>query len=323
MKDKMNSENYLNQVKEEPVDDDVKNDIFDFQNQLGVEESNDFFVSSSIWSTLVSRCRFLLQEEHGHINMNSYLIAEILIKETNELLSEIVKFFQDCCNPVSQTKDPSESILTVDGLLVNCLPCHPQNLKCSYKICTDIPQTYLDTLFSPLPNEIEGEDQFDNDFLPLAPNVEIGIKEETNADVKVERKSKLPKSKLKKEHICDICGKSFKTKERYRVHVSGVHEKKKPFKCNKCGLAYTYINGLRFHKKSGNCSGEPKNENKWIYWGTTGSTDPKCLHPDCVNIELPRFTYAGIFNHIMDVHSPDPDDSVSFFYYFLDGFTHL
>ena len=94
---------------------------------------------------LVGRCRFLLQEEHGHINMNSYLIAEILIKETNELLSEIVKFFQDCCNPVSQTKNPGESILTVDGLLVNCLPCHPQNLKCSYKICTDIPQTYLDT----------------------------------------------------------------------------------------------------------------------------------------------------------------------------------
>ena len=316
MKDKMNSENYLNQVKEEPVDDDVKNDIFDFQNQLGVEESNDFALSSSIWSTLVGRCRFLLQEEHGHINMNSYLIAEILIKETNELLSEIVKFFQDCCNPVSQTKNPGESILTVDGLLVNCLPCHPQNLKCSYKISTDIPQMYLDTLFSPLPNEIEGEDQFDNDFLPLAPNIEIDIKKETNADVKVERKSKLEqkKSRLKKEHICDICGKSFKTKERYRVHVSGVHEKKKPFKCNKCGLAYTYINGLRFHKKSGNCSGEPKNENKWIYWGTTGSTDPKCLHPDCVNIELPRFTYAGIFNHIMDVHSPDPDDSVSYFF---------
>ena len=90
----MNSENYLNQVKEEPVDDDVKNDIFDFQNQLGVEESNDFALSSSIWSTLVGRCRFLLQEEHGHMNMNSYLIAEILIKETNDLLSEIVKFFQ-------------------------------------------------------------------------------------------------------------------------------------------------------------------------------------------------------------------------------------
>ena len=247
MKDKMNSENYLNQVKEEPIDDDVKNDIFDFQNQLGVEESNDFFVSSSIWSTLVSRCRFLIQEEHGHINMNSYLIAEILIKETNELLSEIVKFFQDCCNPVSQTKDPSESILTVDGLLVNCLPCHPQNLKCSYKICTDIPQTYLDTLFSPLPNEIEGEDQFDNDFLPLAPNVELGIKEETNADVKVERKLKLPKSKLKKEHICDICGKSFKTKERYRVHVSGVHEKKKPFKCNLCQKAFARKDDLKNH----------------------------------------------------------------------------
>ena len=207
--------------------------------------------------------------------------------------------------------------MTVDGLLVNCLPCHPQNLKCFYKICSDIPQTYLDTIFSPLyNNEIEqAEDLFDNsDFLPLAPNVELDIKSETTTDVKIEKKPK-PGKKLKdkKEHFCDICGKSFKTKIRYNVHVRGVHEKKKPFKCNKCGLAYTYSNGLRFHKKSGNCGGEPKNENKWIYWGTTGSTDPKCLHPDCVNQELPRFTYAGIFNHIMDVHSPDPDDSVSFF----------
>ena len=95
----MNSENFLNQVKEEPVDDDVKNiatgngnktptnrkrksstsqnnsfhstgnqfdllvaasntdldvknDILDFQNQLGVDESNGLALSSSIWSTL-------------------------------------------------------------------------------------------------------------------------------------------------------------------------------------------------------------------------------------------------------------------------------
>ena len=119
---------------------------------------------------------------------------------------------------------------------------------------------------------------------------------------------------MKKEHVCDICGKTFKQNKDYKAHVSGVHEKKKPFKCNKCGDSYKYRNGLIVHRNSGKCPGVPRNENKWIKWGNTGGgtpLDPKCLHPDCIGKDHERFTYAGIMNHIIDIHSPGADDSVS------------
>ena len=54
-----------------------------------------------------------------------------------------------------------------------------------------------------------------------------------------------------------------------------------------------------------------------IYWGAIGN-DPKCIHPDCVGKEQ-KFTYAGIYNHVIDEHSPDPDDTVSIFFNFKDG----
>ena len=88
--------------------------------------------------------------------MNSNLLTKILIKETNELLQQIVAFFQDCCSPLDQEEQYGDSTLEVDGLLVNCLPCHPQNVKCYYRVCNDIPKTYLETLFSPLTSEIQG-----------------------------------------------------------------------------------------------------------------------------------------------------------------------
>ena len=36
------------------------------------------------------------------------------------------------------------------------------------------------------------------------------------------------------ENQCFICGESFKQKGYLRRHINAVHEKKKPYKCNKC-----------------------------------------------------------------------------------------
>ena len=69
-----------------------------------------------------------------------------------------------------------ENVLEVDGLLVNCLPCHPQNNSCYYKISNDIPQFYLETLFCPLESEIENNYYNGEDYLPLTPGVDINIK---------------------------------------------------------------------------------------------------------------------------------------------------
>jgi len=128
-------------------------------------------------------------------------------------------------NPENFDEKYSEDLLEIEGLLVSCLPCHPQNSKCFYRTCNDIPQKYLDTLFCPLINENEDDDFKDHDdyYMPLAPNVEIDIKKE-NSEVNIEKKSKTGrKEKVKKVHICDVCGKSFKTSKDYKVHVSGVH----------------------------------------------------------------------------------------------------
>ena len=303
-------------IKEEPLDVDFKQELFNYQDK-DYSESELLSESSDIWSLLVKRCRLLLQEEYGQ--MNSYLLTKLLIKESNQFLSAIVKFFQDCCMPASQEEIQCESTLEVDGLLINCLPCHPKNLKCYYKICSDLPKTYLETLFSLLPSEVVEEDE----YLPMAPNVEVDIKTEVT-DTKTKKKSKKSKlnkeAKQKKKHICDICGKSYNSSSSLNEHVSSVHEKKKPFKCRKCGASYSSRGGLKHHKKPGQCTGLPKNENRWIKWKNPGKEeplDPKCLHPDCFDKEQPKFTYAGIMNHIMDLHSPGFDDSVSFLIFFI------
>ena len=170
----MDESNILKNVKKEPLQEiEIKTEYLENQ----YEESAENFESlASVWSYLVKRCRFLLKEENGYNKMNSYLLTKILIKEVNILLSEVVNFFQECCSPMNFDEKSDQDVFEVNGLLVNCVPCHPQNSTCYYKICSDIPETYLETLFSPLPGEIQ-----DNEYyVPLAPIVEIDIKKETN-----------------------------------------------------------------------------------------------------------------------------------------------
>ena len=319
---------FVKEIKEEPLDAyegfGVKNELFEYQNNIDYSAQNNVQYStidpydpstSNIWSLLVKRCRFLLQEEHQHNQMNSYLLTKILVKEVNELLSNVVSFFQDCCVTVNQEENYSETTLEVDGLLVNCLPCHPQNTSCFYRISTDIPDIYLETLYCPLEGEIDNTDYDVDNYLPLAPEVEMDIKKEVK-DVKKVKKKKVVKTnkdgtpKAKKVHMCDLCGKDLKTSKELRNHISAVHEKKRPWKCNKCGFTYRHRSGLLGHKKT-NCSGAPPKTRKLIFWGKQPGTDPKCIHPDCVDKDLPKFTFHGIMNHIIDAHSPDPDDSVS------------
>ena len=209
--------------------------------------------------------------------------------------------------------------MEVDGLLVNCLPCHPQNVKCHYKFCNDIPKAYLETLFSPLPSEIEESAMKEEFDLPFAPSVEVETKNNILNDTKVKRSKpgRKPgvKEKEKKVHFCELCGKTFKYRKDYKEHVSAVHEKKKPYKCRDCGVAYGHRKTLVIHRRKGKCSETASNKNKLIKWGKKAD-DPKCVHPDCVGKEYPRFTYAGIMIHMIDHHSPGPDDSVSIFLYF-------
>ena len=60
-KNSENLENYKKPVKEEPIDVEVKNGLFQYQNQESVSEIS---VSLPTWSFLVSRCHFLLQENN-------------------------------------------------------------------------------------------------------------------------------------------------------------------------------------------------------------------------------------------------------------------
>merc|ERR1712223_2326555 len=97
------------------------------------------------------------------------------------------------------------------------------------------------------------------------------------------KKSKSTKEKKKKQHICDICGKSLKEKETLKLHIAAVHEKKKLFKCRKCESSYSYRSGLIEHMKSGRCKGAPSRENKWIKWEKGGASEPKgTTHLTCI-----------------------------------------
>ena len=316
---------YLADIKKEPVDAldqqdsfGVKNENFEYQNENNFSANESYPASSNVWELLVKRCRYLIQEEHEHYQMNSHLLTKILVKEVNEILSNVVTFFQDCCISVEQNEYYTENKLEVDGLLVNCLPCHPQNNSCYYKISNDIPQFYLETLFCPLESEIENNYYNGEDYLPLAPEVDINIKK---VDVNIKKeitdiKTKKKKKKSTKEgprKVCEQCGKDFKSKASLSEHVTSFHEKKRLYKCNKCGDSYKSRTGLFRHKKregENKCPGKPRNSRKIIHFGED-IRNPKCIHPDCVDKDLPRFTYAGIMKHVIEFHSPDPDDSVS------------
>ena len=110
-----NLENYSKPVKEEPLDDDVKNGLFQYPNQEG---TNEVSVSLPIWSFLVSRCHFLLQENEKSGKFNPSIMTKILVKEVNELLSDILRFFQECYNPMnpeSFNENYAEDLLEVEG----------------------------------------------------------------------------------------------------------------------------------------------------------------------------------------------------------------
>ena len=95
----------------------------------------------------------------------------------------------------------------------------------NYKVCNDVPQKYLDTLFSPLETEIENNQTFtDDSYLPLAPNVEIDVKNIKKEKIEVSDEKKPAKAKGRpktgnppKVHFCEVCGKTFKFRKDYKV----------------------------------------------------------------------------------------------------------
>ena len=104
----------------------------------------------------------------------------------------------------------------------------------------DIPQVYSDTLFNPSTNEFE-YNNFDSEnygLLPLAPDIDIDIKQEvkdnSSVDKKVNIDGKKKRIRLPKDFVCDHCGKVFKTKDSMKMHVTGVIFLKKPIKNEIC-----------------------------------------------------------------------------------------
>jgi len=302
-------------VKQEPLDEDFKNQLFEDANQYAdFSEVADPFnsVSLPMWSLLVNRTLFLSKYQEG--NRTQYLsqaaVTKLLIKEVNELLTNVIKFFQECCVPVCKEEKSDLESLEIDGPLIHCLPCHPQNPRCFYNLKRDIPQVYSDTLFNPSTNEFE-YNNFDSEnygLLPLAPDIDIDIKQEvkdnSSVDKKVNIDGKKKRIRLPKDFVCDHCGKVFKTKDSMKMHVTVKHEKKKIFKCKKCSKAYSYRRGLIEHREK--CTG-PTNENRWIFWGKD-SNNPRCIHPDCIGKEEQTFKVLEIMKHIMEVHTT-PENS--------------
>ncbi|XP_067636543.1 zinc finger protein 260-like isoform X1 [Eurosta solidaginis] len=55
--------------------------------------------------------------------------------------------------------------------------------------------------------------------------------------------------KDRKKEICDICGKSFRYKQRLRVHIQA-HGKEKRYKCDFCEKRFTQIANARIHMRT-------------------------------------------------------------------------
>ena len=300
-------------VKEEPLDIDFKNKQTEQPYPCDFGIADPYVTSStSMWTSLVNRTLFLLEDEIRNKHPNHSNITSILVKEVNELLSEVNEFFKECWNPIVEEEECKDT-LKVDGAIVDCLPCHPQNSECFYKLANDIPQSYSETIFSPLTLENDWDALDDSDLYDFSPNVKIDIKSETNNGSVVKKsgaKKKVLLNKSKEEYVCDLCGKSFKLKDSLKNHVRVKHENKKIWKCRKCSKTYSYRRGLLEHKDK--CKGP---ENRWILWGKN-SNNPRCIHPDCLGKEDAKFKVVEIMRHILDIHTT-PENSVGFFFLFL------
>ena len=343
VKKSLKQENDFGFIKKEPLDEDFKNELNQDrlnqdqlkqdqlnhdqlnqdqlnQDQLNQDQLNQelfdeydygsadpYAAPSSMWSFLVERTIFLLQDEVRNKHPNHLMITKILIKEVNNLLSDVEKFFQECWNPIKN--EECKDSLKVDGLLALCLPCHSTNFTRYYKLCNDIPNSYSETIFSPLTIGNEWNALEDNNVDFFAPDVKIDVKQEYNdgSVVKKTKKAVRGKAGSKKEYICDLCGKVFKLNDSLKNHVRVKHEQKKIFKCRQCKKSFSYQTGLREHR--GVCKG-PSKEKRWIYWGKN-SHKPKCIHPDCVGKEEVKFTVQSILIHVLDVHT-SPENSVSY-----------
>ena len=64
----------------------------------------------------------------------------------------------------------------------------------------------------------------------------------------------------KRQHPCDICGKSYSARNKLGYHIKAVHKKLKPFECPECSRAFGVLSHMRAHianvhegKKPFNC----------------------------------------------------------------------
>ena len=243
--------------------DQLNQDLFD---EYDYGAADLYAAPSSMWSSLVERTIFLLQDEIRNKHPNHSVITKILIKEVNNLLSDVEKFFQECWNPIKDEEEIKDS-LEIDGKLALCIPCHNQIFPHYYELCNDLPISYSETIFSPLTIGNEWNALEDNNVDYFAPDVKIDVKQEFNDSssvVKKTKKSVKGKTINKKEYICDLCGKVFKLNDSLKNHVRVKHEQKKIFKCRQCKKSFSYQTGLREHR--GVCKG-PSKEKRWIYWG--------------------------------------------------------
>ena len=48
-------------------------------------------------------------------------------------------------------------------------------------------------------------------------------------------------------HECEICGKMFGNIHRLAIHIKGVHEKQRPFKCANCDKSFFVKSSLKAH----------------------------------------------------------------------------
>ena len=145
----------LSSVKQEPIDIDFKSELVEGTNHFDHGEIDPFTPHTSTWSLIIDHTLSILQQEENRY-LNHSTIIKALIKEVNSLLHDIVNTLQDCCNPIGPDEECKEEILEVDGLIVNCLPCLPDQFTCHYKIKKEIPQYYQDSLFSLLKKQKNG-----------------------------------------------------------------------------------------------------------------------------------------------------------------------
>jgi len=289
-------------VKLEPSEQDIKS------HDIKIDDV-EVPTSTSVWSFLVKRSRYLYQVEHGRTQICPEVQTKLtvtLLREMQQLLNEVSGFVRSCCDQHPGHEMHEEGCIALeDQVAQSCLLEKGTKL---HVIIGNPPSNYHEDLFSQFKAECKNQMLLKNDINciplpsfsslpPLPPINSFNESEDDDEDDNTD--DDIDASFDNNSNSGDGSSNSNKFAQYPRPKIVPVdyNKKKQVCVCEQCGGSWSRKEYYYHHKSVGKCTP------KWIRYSAKNKNRIRCVHPDCESKKEVNFTYAGIMKHIIELHT--------------------